>query len=62
MVYLYDAKGGFIHSSPDLSVIEVLQNEGWDQHVIVILETVAVVSETERVCYEYAFELDIIQP
>ena len=62
MVYLYDAKGGFIHSRPDLSVIEVLQNEGWDQHVIVILETVAVVSETERVCYEYAFELDIIQP
>ena len=62
MVYLYDAKGGFIHSSPDLSVIEVLQNEGWDRHVIVILETVAVVSETERVCYEYAFELDIVQP
>ncbi len=62
MVYLYDAKGGFIHSRPDLSVIEVLQNEGWDQHVIVILETVAVVSETERVCYEYAFELDIVQP
>lgn len=62
MVYLYDAKGGFIHSRPDLSVIEVLQNEGWDRHVIVILETVAVVSETERVCYEYAFELDIIQP
>ena len=62
MVYLYDAKGGCIHSRPDLSVIEVLQNEGWDQHVIVILETVAVVSETERVCYEYAFELDIVQP
>ena len=62
MVYLYDAKGGFIHSRPDLSVIEVLQNEGWDRHVIVILETVAVVSETERVCYEYAFELDIVQP
>ena len=62
MVYLYDAKGGFIHSRPDLSVIEVLQNEGWDQHVIVILETVAVVSETERVCYEYAFDLTITQP
>ena len=62
MVYLYDAKGGFIHSRSDLSVIEILQNEGWDQHVIVILETVAVVSETERVCYEYAFELDIVQP
>ena len=43
-------------------MIEVLQNEGWDRHVIVILETVAVVSETERVCYEYAFELDIVQP
>ena len=62
MVYLYDAKGGFVTSGADLSVVNKLQNEGWDQHVIVILETVAVVSETERVCYEYAFELDIIQP
>ena len=62
MVYLYDAKGGFVTSGADLSVVNKLQNEGWDQHVIVILETVAVVSETERVCYEYAFELDIVQP
>lgn len=62
MVYLYDAKGGFITSGADLSVIEVLQNEGGDRHVVVILETVAVVSETETACYEYAFELDIIQP
>ena len=62
MVYLYDAKGGFITSGADLSVVNKLQNEGWDRHVIVILETVAVVSETERVCYEYAFELDIVQP
>ena len=62
MVYLYDAKGGFVTSGADLSVVNKLQNEGWDQHVIVILETVAVVSETEWVCYEYAFELDIVQP
>ena len=62
MVYLYDAKGGFVTSGADLSVVNKLQNEGWDQHVIVILETVAVVSETELVCYEYAFELDIVQP
>ena len=62
MVYLYDAKGGFVKSGADLSVVNTLQNEGWDQHVIVILETITVVSETERVCYEYAFELDITQP
>ena len=62
MVYLYDAKGGFVKSGADLSVVNTLQNEGWDRHVIVILETVAVVSLTETACYEYAFELDIVQP
>ncbi len=62
LVTLYDAKGGFITSGADLSVVNTLQNEGWDRHVIVIVETHTLVSETELACYEYAFELTIKQP
>ena len=43
-------------------IANVLKNEGWDRHVIVILEVNTVVSQTELVCYEYAFELDILCP
>ncbi|MBQ4113161.1 MAG: hypothetical protein IJD38_10230 [Clostridia bacterium] len=62
LVKLYDAKGGFITSGADLSVVNVLKNEGGDQHVIVIREVTTVVSQTELVCYEYAFELYILCP
>ena len=62
MVYLYDAKGGFVKSGADLSVVNTLQNEGWDQHVIVILEIHSLVSNSEQALYEYAFELYIVQP
>ena len=62
LVKLYDAKGGFVTSGTDLSVVNTLENDGWNRHVIVILETITVVSETERICYEYAFELYIVQP
>ncbi|MBR5123695.1 MAG: hypothetical protein IKU90_01065, partial [Clostridia bacterium] len=44
MVYLYDAKGGFVTSGADLSVVNKLQNEGWDQHVIVILQIHSLIS------------------
>jgi hypothetical protein len=61
-VILYDSKGGVTAEGNDLSVVGTLENEGWDQHVIVVLQVISRVSETEQACYEYAFELDIVQP
>jgi hypothetical protein len=61
-VTVYDAKGGFIAEGEDLSVVESLENDGWDRGVILVLQIISSVSETERVCYEYAIDLTITQP
>ena len=61
LVKLYDAKGGFVTSGTDLSVVNTLENDGWNRHVIVILECTAV-RPTGIACCEYAFELYIVQP
>ncbi|MBQ7910216.1 MAG: hypothetical protein IJ363_05460 [Clostridia bacterium] len=61
-VILYTAKGEAIAESNSLSVVESLENDGWDKGVILVLQIVSSVSETERVCYEYAIDLTITQP
>lgn len=61
-VILYDAKGGVTAEGDDLSVVDTLENDGWDRGVILVLQIVSSVSETERVCYEYAIDLTITQP
>ena len=61
-VILYDSKGGVTAEGDDLSVVDSLENDGWDQHVIVVLQVISRVSETERACYEYAIDLTITQP
>jgi hypothetical protein len=61
-VILYDAKGGVTAEGTDLSVVDTLENEGWDRGVILVLQIISSVSETERVCYEYAIDLTITQP
>lgn len=62
LVTVYDAKGGFVAEGEDLSVVSALQCDGWDRGVIVIMQITARISETEIACYEYAFDLTIIQP
>jgi len=61
-VLLYTAKGEMIAESNSLSVVDTLENDGWDRGVILVLQIVSSVSETERVCYEYAIDLTITQP
>ncbi|MBP3570870.1 MAG: hypothetical protein J6M42_02835 [Clostridia bacterium] len=61
-VLLYTAKGEAIAESNSLSVVDSLENDGWDRGVILVLQIVSSVSETERVCYEYAIDLTITQP
>ena len=61
-VILYDAKGGVTAEGLDLSVVDSLENDGWDKGVILVLQIISSVSETERVCYEYAIDLTITQP
>jgi hypothetical protein len=61
-VILYDAKGGVTAEGLDLSVVESLENDGWDRGVILVLQIISSVSETERACYEYAIDLTITQP
>ena len=61
-VILYDAKGGVTAEGTDLSVVDTLENEGWDRGVILVLQVLSRISETERVCYEYAIDLTITQP
>ena len=61
-VILYDSKGGVTAEGLDLSVVESLENDGWDKGVILVLQIISSVSETERVCYEYAIDLTITQP
>ena len=61
-VILYDSKGGVTAEGDDLSVVDTLENDGWDRSVILVLQIVSSVSETERVCYEYAIDLTITQP
>lgn len=61
-VILYDAKGGVTAEGDDLSVVDTLENEGWDRGVILVLQILSRVSETERVCYEYAVDLTITRP
>lgn len=61
-VILYDAKGEMIAESNSLSVVDSLENDGWDRGVILVLQIVSSVSETERVCYEYAIDLTIRVP
>ena len=61
-VILYDAKGGVTAEGTDLSVVDTLENDGWDRGVILVLQIISSVSETERVCYEYAIDLTITQP
>jgi hypothetical protein len=61
-VILYDAKGEMIAKSNGLWVVDSLENDGWDRGVILVLQIVSSVSETERVCYEYAIDLTITQP
>ena len=61
-VLLYTAKGEMIAESNSLSVVDTLENDGWDRGVILVLQIVSSVSETERVCYEYAVDLTITQP
>ena len=61
-VILYDAKGGVTAEGDDLSVVDTLENEGWDRGVILVLQIVSSVSETERACYEYAVDLTITRP
>ena len=61
-VILYDAKGELIAKSNSLSVVDSLENDGWDRGVILVLQIISSVSETERVCYEYAIDLTIRVP
>ena len=61
-VILYDAKGEMIAESNSLSVVDSLENDGWDRGVILVLQIISSVSETERVCYEYAIDLTIRVP
>lgn len=61
-VILYDAKGGVTAEGTDLSVVDTLENDGWDRGVILVLQIMSQISETERVCYEYAIDLTITQP
>ena len=61
-VILYDAKGEMIAKSNGLWVVDSLENDGWDRGVILVLQIVSSVSETERVCYEYAIDLTIRVP
>ena len=46
----------------DLSVVDSLENEGWDRGVILVLQIMSRISETEQACYEYAIDLTITQP
>ena len=59
---LYDAKGGVTAEGTDLSVVDTLENEGWDRGVILVLQVLSRISETEHACYEYAIDLTITQP
>jgi hypothetical protein len=61
-VILYDSKGGVAAEGNDLSVVGSLENDGWDRGVILVLQIISSVSETERVCYGYAIDLTITQP
>lgn len=61
-VILYDAKGGVTAEGTDLSVVDTLENDGWDRGVILVLQIISSVSETEQVCYEYAIDLTITRP
>ena len=61
-VILYDSKGGVTAEGNDLSVVDSLENDGWDKGVILVLQIISSVSETERVCYDYAIDLTITQP
>lgn len=61
-VILYDAKGGVTAEGDDLSVVDSLENEGWDRGVILVLQVLSRISETEQACYEYAIDLTITQP
>lgn len=61
-VILYDAKGGVTAEGLDLSVVDSLENDGWDRGVILVLQILSRVSETEQACYEYAIDLTITQP
>ena len=61
-VILYDAKGGVTAEGTDLSVVDTLENEGWDRGVILVLQVLSRISETKHVCYEYAIDLTITQP
>jgi hypothetical protein len=61
-VILYDAKGGVTAEGLDLSVVDSLENDGWDRGVILVLQIMSHISETEQACYEYAIDLTITQP
>lgn len=61
-VILYDAKGGVTAEGLDLSVVDTLENDGWDRGVILVLQIMSRISETEQACYEYAIDLTITQP
>ena len=61
-VILYDAKGGVTAEGTDLSVVDTLENEGWDRGVILVLQVLSRISETEHASYEYAIDLTITQP
>jgi hypothetical protein len=61
-VILYDAKGGVTAEGLDLSVVDSLENDGWDRGVILVLQIMSRISETEQACYEYAIDLTITQP
>ena len=61
-VILYDAKGGVTAEGLDLSVVDSLENDGWDRGVILVLQIMSRVSETEQACYEYAIDLTNTQP
>ncbi len=61
-VTLYDSKGRLAAEGTDLSVVDALGNEGWDRGVILVLQILSRISETEQACYEYAIDLTITQP
>ena len=61
-VILYDAKGGVTAEGLDLSVVDSLENDGWDRGVILVLQIMSRISETEQACYEYAIDLTITHP
>ena len=61
-VILYDSKGGVTAEGLDLSVVDSLENDGWDRGVILVLQIMSRISETEQACYEYAIDLTITQP